>query len=231
VSVQANSKMEVSALSRRRITGRDILGDIRSGMTRAQLMDKYQLSCKQLDHVFEKLLEESWNLAKRIVEDVRCGMSDSDLMEKYQLPKNGLQAAFERLVEGGFIFRDELDRPRSEAIPPPSPCDKRQRRRYVPSFSVRIVDQMNPRHRGRLKDISDQGLGVVGVEVATGEMRSIAVLGDDLGVIDPFEVTAECRWSAKSESGEPIAGFLINNISETDLAWLRRFIRFVDNGG
>lgn len=218
-------------MSRKRIPGRDIISDVRSGMTSDHLMDKYQLSPKQLDDVLDKILTASRDLAKKISEDIRQGMIDSQLMKKYQLSREGLSRAFEKLLEAGFIDRNEFDRCLSPTRPETSFVEKRHRHRRVPCFPVTVVDRSNPRNTGRVKDISAMGLGVVGMQAQLGENKSIAILGDDLGVISPFEVRAECRWVATgSEYTEPVAGFQIRLISERDLAWLEEFIEAIDLG-
>jgi len=43
--------------TKRTIKAKDIVTDIRSGMTDAELMDKYQLSAKGLESLFQKILE------------------------------------------------------------------------------------------------------------------------------------------------------------------------------
>ncbi len=68
-----------------------------------------------------------------------------------------------------------------------------------------VVDQKDRKNGGRLKNISYKGLGVVGLPASIGETKSFAILGDDLGLVNPFEVTAECRWcgvwTAKAATG------------------------------
>jgi hypothetical protein len=218
-------------LSRRRIPGRNIISDVRSGMSNDQLMDKYQLSPKQLDDVLAQILTASTALAKKISEDIRQEMIDSQLMKKYQLSREGLSRAFEKLLEAGFIDQEAFDRCLSPTKPETTFVEKRHRHRRVPYFPVTVVDRSNPRNTGRVKDISAMGLGVVGMQAQSGENKSIAILGDDLGVISPFELRAECRWVVTgSKCTEPVAGFQIRLISERDLAWLEEFIEAIDLG-
>jgi uncharacterized protein (DUF433 family) len=213
-------------LAGRRIAGRDILGDISSGMTNVQLMEKYQLSSRQLRQVLGKVLEESNAVAKRIAGDVRKGLNESTLMAKYQLSPHGLQNAFEKLIERGFIDRTLLTRRVSAHMVQPDRAERRKNIRYSPSFSVTVVDQDNRRNGGRLKDISYKGLGVAGLPTSIGETKSIAILGDDLGLVNPFEVIAECRWVVEEGEGrKPVAGFQITHMSQRDLLWLREFIK------
>src|SRR5271157_2676716 len=63
------------------IPGREIIHDMRSGMTRWELMLKYGLSGEQLKKAFEIILEERQKIAVEIAGDVRTGMTGSELME------------------------------------------------------------------------------------------------------------------------------------------------------
>ena len=218
-------------MSKRRIGARDIVVDVRSGLSKDELMNKYQLSSKQLDHVLKKTFKASRDLAKIVAEDIRQGIADSRLMEKYRLSRDGLQHAFDKLLEAGFIDQSTYDSHLSNGKPEPYLDEKRQGHRRVPRFPVTVVDRADPRNMGRVKDISGRGLAVIGVKAHIGEDKSIAILGDDLGVVSPFEVRAECRWvSTGSGYSEPMAGFQIRAISERDLAWLKEFIEIIDLG-
>lgn len=211
---------------KRRIVGRDILGDISSGMSHVQLMRKYQLSSRQLREVLGKVLEESNAVAERIAGDVRKGMNDSELMAKYQLSPSGLRNSFEKLIERGFIDRTLLNSRVSAHVVQPDRVERRKNIRYSPSFSVTVVDQDNRRNGGRLKDICYKGLGVEGLPASIGETKSIAILGDDLGLVNPFEVIAECRWVVVAGEGrKTVAGFQITYVSGRDLLWMREFIK------
>ncbi len=206
--------------------------DIRSGMTNTRLMEKYELSSRQLREVLARVLEESKVVAKRIADDVREGMNESQLMAKYRLSPGGLRNAFEKIFEAGFIDRTQLDRWLSAHAFKAERAERRKNTRYSPSFSVTVVDQENRRSGGRLKDISYKGLGVVGLPASIGETKSIAILGDDLGLVNPFEVIAECRWVMPGGEGrKPVAGFQITHISGRDLLWMREFIKVVASNG
>ena len=65
--------------------------------------------------------------------------------------------------------------------------------------------------------------------------QALAILGDDLGVVEPFEFEAQCRWVAHEEIDDPTtSGFHIVKISEEDQHRLQEFIRYVrdpDRGG
>ncbi len=66
------------------ISGREIVHDLRSGLTRREIMRKYGLSGEQLKKAFGIILLEKRKIAEKIAGDVRSGMKGSELMEKYQ---------------------------------------------------------------------------------------------------------------------------------------------------
>ncbi len=85
------------------ISGSEIIHDIRTGMTRWDLMLKYGLSGGQLKKAFEIILEERRKIAAEIAEDVRSGMTASELMEKYQLSSSGLQEVCQKHPDRGIV--------------------------------------------------------------------------------------------------------------------------------
>jgi hypothetical protein len=117
-----------------------VLREIRSGTDDSALMQKYHLSAKGLQSLFQKLVEKGLITATEIeqrtpasgsslgqpskqsdkkgalinpadaVRDIRSGMHDFDLMEKYRLSAKGLQSLFEHLVKAGLMEQAEFDR-------------------------------------------------------------------------------------------------------------------------
>jgi uncharacterized protein (DUF433 family) len=66
LSLQASPLPRVR--EKRRISAKEIVGDIRSGMTARQLMQKHALSAKGLRRVFHKLLESGWVVENEFAE-------------------------------------------------------------------------------------------------------------------------------------------------------------------
>jgi Mor family transcriptional regulator len=94
--------------SERVISGKEIVHDLRSGMTRRELMLKYGLSGAQLKKAFEIILEQRRKVAVKIAEDVRSGMTSTELIEKYQFSNSGLQDVCQKLVSEGLLERAEI---------------------------------------------------------------------------------------------------------------------------
>ncbi|HTY26369.1 MAG TPA: PilZ domain-containing protein [Desulfomonilaceae bacterium] len=212
------------------ISGKEIVHDIRSGMTRWELMLKYGFSGEQLKKAFEIIMEERRKVAIEIAEDVRSGMRDSGLMAKYQLSNSGLQKVCQNLLSEGLLESADI-----EGLKSPSDNgtslhhERRQISRRSPSLQITVCDRSNDSSRGIVKDITEKGLAVRGIEADIGELKTLSILGDDLGFVDPFELEAECRWvGSEGSAGHLVAGFQVVAISDEDLQKLQEFIDFLD---
>ncbi len=95
------------------ISGREIVHDLRYGMTRQELMLKYGLSDAQLKKTFEIVLEQRRKVASKISEDVRSGMTGTELAEKYQLSNSGLQEVCQKLLSEGLLETADMERLKS----------------------------------------------------------------------------------------------------------------------
>ncbi len=107
--------------------------------------------------------------------------------------------------------------------------ERRQISRRSPSEQIIVCDRSNDGSRGTVKDITEKGLAVMGIEADVGELKTLVILGDDIGLVDPFELTAECRWvGSEGSEVQSVAGFRVIAISDQDLQILRKFIDFLD---
>ena len=98
-------------------------------------------------------------------------------------------------------------------------------------MQITVCDMNNEIVKGTVKDITEKGLAVRGIKAEIGESKSFAILGDEIGLIDPFELSAECRWVGIDESnGQTVAGFMVTTISDQDLLGLQQLIDFLDLG-
>jgi hypothetical protein len=83
-----------------------------------------------------------------------------------------------------------------------------------------------------VRDISEEGVSVLGIEADVGDVRTLVILGDELGQFSSFEFEGFCRWRFADPDGETcLTGFAINKISENDYRQLRNLIRVVTTGG
>ena len=214
------------------ISGREIVHDLRSGMTRREIMQKYGLSSERLKKVFEIILRERRKIAEKIAADVRSGMKGSELMEKYQLSNSALQKVCQTLLTEGLLGPGEINGLKRPLIKGESVHHERRKvSRRSPSLQIVVSDRSNDGLSGAVKDITEKGLAVRGIEADIGELKTLAILGDEIGIIDPFELMAECRWvGSEGSEGQSVAGFQVTAISDQDLQRLQELIEFLDLG-
>ncbi len=119
-------------MSKPKIDAKQVLDDLRAGFDDTYLMEKYNLSARGLQSLFQKLVTggivDRWLLeggrlkpgtgtsprerevsAKEVLKDLRSGMTQDAMMHKYRLSAQGLANLFEQLVEAGLVAESELD--------------------------------------------------------------------------------------------------------------------------
>ena len=208
------------------ISGKAIVRDIKSGMTGLQLMAKYGFSNGQLKKAVEMVLKERRRIAMAIAEDVRSGLTAGELKKKYQLSDSGLEKACKRLLTEGLLGAANI---KNLEIAFDTVAlfghERRRAPRRTPSLPITVYDRGSRGPKGSIKDISEKGLGVRGIAGVVGESKTLLILGDDFGLVDPFEVEAECRWAGtEGPGGQQVAGFQITAISDEDLRRLQELI-------
>jgi hypothetical protein len=83
-----------------------------------------------------------------------------------------------------------------------------------------------------VRDVSEEGVSVTGIEANVGDVKTLVILGDELGQFSSFELEGYCRWRfADAADGTCLTGFAINKISENDLKQLQILVRLVVTGG
>jgi Mor family transcriptional regulator len=209
-----------------RSISKEIIGDIAEGMGDASLMGKYGLSHDQLRGVFRLLANARKRRISAIVQDIACGMSGPDLIKKYGLSADGFISVLHRLFSENIIRQTEFDNLRSVSGEGARRQEGRAQVRSYPIPMVALCQAGNPRRQYVLRDITEKGLGVEGIEATPNEIKQLMVLGDEMGEIAPFELEAECRWAGPVDENRAMcAGFLIRRISQEDLGRLRELVR------
>jgi hypothetical protein len=228
-------------MSRREQLKREVLSEIRLGMDDGAIMEKHKLSSLELEEVFQELVDagllrqENGSAsprpkvtisAKDIVHDINSGMSRDDLMGKYHLSPKMLQYVCKKLLDARAIGKDQFQDASLQATVVEGII--RGRQRYYLDFDVPVYEAGHPEIHGRLRDVTEQGVGLEGIESAVDSMQGFVVLGDLFGEIVPFEFEARCRWFKKDGPDEPCAGgYEITSISGKDLRELRKLIDLV----
>lgn len=227
----------------RQINAREILRDVREGLDDSAIMQKYKLSPKGLHSVYNELVEfgylervgqhyvvpTSRRISTReIVSDIRRGASNEDLMKKHKLTAVGLQNAFKLLVDTRALGAEEIagrETLRFEAVVPQG---IREMERYYLDFDLPVIDTGPPEVEGKVRDMSEKGIGVVGITARVGEVKTLLVLHEEFVVIEPFLFEAQCRWVKLSETdGTTAAGFRITSITSEDLRQLKQLLELV----
>jgi hypothetical protein len=162
---------------------------------------------------------------RQVVNDLRSGMSEEELQAKYQLSAKGLQSIFEKLVDRDAISHAELCE-RSLLYKGTTDLTKvRKYRRVDLKIRVEIYD-VNASATGILRDISEKGLRVAGIESSVGQVKTLQIPIDMFMQADPLLVIVECKWiETKGKTKRyPVAGFEIMDLSERDRKALRDFM-------
>jgi uncharacterized protein (DUF433 family) len=220
---------------------RHILRDVRAGLDDSEIMEKYGISSVDLQNLLKQFVtagllrqgartsasrpKRSINV-KEILQDISMGLSNDQLMEKYRLSPAMLQKVCKKLLDARVVTRDQLFSSFLEATIVGDVI--RDRPRSYLDFDLPVYEAQHPEIVGRLRDISEDGVGLEGIESKIGAIQKFVVLGDLFGEIAPFEFQARCRWFTQAQAGETcIGGYEITQISEEANLELDKLIRLV----
>lgn len=229
-----------------KIKARDVVRDIRSGMTDSQLMENYKLSAKGLQSLMLKLVEakaiteaeihhrraayHDTTVIQRmreedLINDIRSRMSDADLMKKYALSSEGLRRMFQTLIEANAITVEDLYATSSSVHDTVFVENMRELPRHYLAMAVDIYESERPEIRGMLSNISERGIATTGMSARVGDTKTFVIPAGEFIKADPIMFEARCQWAEKEkDTGEWFAGFEITRISEKCLDDLRRLI-------
>jgi len=159
-------------------------------------------------------------------------MSDAQLMEKYDLSAKGLESAFTKLVNSRIMSVEEIyGHPSRSGHDTVVVDDLRQLPRHFLSISIPVYDASQPNHMGKLRDITEKGLGIVGIKARIGEVKSFMIPCRKVLDIDNVWFEAECVWAEPGKQVEEWqGGFQITKISPEHLASLRDPIKWLALG-
>jgi predicted transcriptional regulator len=225
----------------RRVNIKEVMEDVERGLAIAGLKKKYNISDKGIVHLFNKLREAGFLkgdrdhrtvIARELLDDIRSGVGKTSLMLKHGLSQSALQGLVTLLLDAGEIKRQELygdlaglagDTVHPEAF--------RARARHYLDFETLIYDAARPEIHGKVLDLSEDGLGVQGLEVSVEDVKKFVVLGDPFGEAAPFEIQVNCRWTRRDQdTGVLTAGFRIMDMSDHDREELQKLIKLVTFG-
>ncbi|AFM23222.1 PilZ domain-containing protein [Desulfomonile tiedjei] len=225
------------------LLARQILEDLREEVDEETLRNKYNLAPESLLNILLTLEEQGLIFkidgrfiapdmrsisAIDMVRDIQNGMDEAKLQEKYGLSLQGLASSIRLLVEGNHLTRSDLaerDLLFQEVM---DPGLARESRRYYLDFDLPIFDMGTPMLRGRVNDLTEKGLGTIGIPSRPDEIKHFMINHEKFVLLKPFAFQARCRWSRQNAaSGDFIAGFEISEISPEDFAELRKLCKMV----
>jgi len=150
-------------------------------------------------------------------------------MEKYKITIKELEMVFKKLIEVKAIKPSEVkaqSAPAEQLHYPEMHSDFRISLREQLDFPLPVYEKDFPETRGLVKDVSSTGLGMKGIEVGVGEVKTLVIPAHELFHVNQIEVEAKCRWVAKKGiSGDLEAGFEIVKVLSGSLEELQMLIR------
>jgi c-di-GMP-binding flagellar brake protein YcgR len=162
---------------------------------------------------------------KDILIDLRSGMADSELQMKYKLSIKGLLTVFKQLVERNSISHSELYEISSSYRDRVDHITRRSHPRADLAVYVPIYD-IGSDALGVLRDISETGLRVAGIESRVGQARTFQIPIDMFMKAEPLLIIAECKWVELKERKQKyfVAGFEIVDLPPNDRNTLQDFM-------
>ncbi len=229
-------------MTTRKVSSKEVLQDIRSGMDETAIRQKYNLSPKGLKDLYEKLVQAGFlgddlkptprkvNISD-ILRDISAGVSKSDLMAKYNLSEQMVREVSKKLLDVRGK-RSAKDGPNTVIEEPGSFLTTDEFVRHHVDFELPAYEASRPEILGVVRDVSEEGVGIAGIEAKAGDIKTMVILGDEFGEFSTFEFEGYCRWAfAEEDSGTCVTGFGITKISDKDLKELRRLVRLITVGG
>ncbi|MBI5572088.1 MAG: PilZ domain-containing protein [Desulfomonile tiedjei] len=182
--------------SKRKIEAKDIVSEIKSGMTGPALSEKYKLSYKELRFGLTQLLLDK-------------AITDSEFS------KTICTLYFSDDADPTGVRFDDIE---LENI-------RRFHRLNAEFAELALFDAKLPGNRGRVLDISEDGIQALGIEASVKEVKSLTMTVSGVPAIPPISFEGECMWMRREPStGLCFAGFEIVTIADADLQQLRRLI-------
>ena len=169
--------------------------------------------------------------ARDIVKDIRSGMTDTELMEKYELSAKGLESAFTKLVNSGTMTVGEGYGQRLSGQDTVIIDDVRELPRHFLSITVPIYEPTHENHKGKIREVTEKGIGITGIQARIGEVKSFVIACSPFLDVDSIWLEAECIWMEAGKKREDwYGGFQITKISPEHLKNLRELIHLLSLG-
>jgi len=146
-------------------------------------------------------------------------------MTKYDISSTGLYILYRKLIELKAIDENELYGDTQLKPGAIDPVNVREMERYCLDFELSVIEAPFPGNKGTVRDITEKGLGLVGITCSKGDRKVLMISPDKFMDIESFVCRAECMWADYDVNSMSISsGFKINEISSPDLSRLRKLI-------
>jgi uncharacterized protein (DUF433 family) len=165
----------------------------------------------------------------KILADVQAGLTDDELMAKHGIPYEKLDEIFRQLLDSKAITRGELYGRSSLFIDTISVDASSEDATQYLAFPIPVSDAMDSTIVGRLRNVRENLVGMVGIEAKIDEKRSFVVYPEKFVEIQPITFDATCRWFVRESDGY-YAGFEITFISDRDRHRLEDLVRSLTLG-
>ncbi len=232
-------KLEASGLLRLFNPG-VVIQDILRGASRDDLMRKYGLSTSGIRDLYDQLSSLGIGFRKQespaehrtrkirrsdLMHDIEVGMDRRSLMSKYDLSGKQLRNILDRLESSGTTVRAHPDTSSQTDEETTTVWQPREYLRSYPILSLRVTEPENPRSKGAVVDLSEKGVGLVGIVAAVDDSKALEIVPPIMGESDCLRFTARCRWTGPSSPRVQLrSGFEITSIDESNLEGLRELI-------
>jgi hypothetical protein len=210
------------------LNAQEVITDVRSGFSREDLMNKYKLNAQGVRSLIRELdkaglltgsqvhkeapVKVAVNI-RQLVEDIKSRLTKTQLMEKYNLSPRGLRWLSMTLISSGAIAWQEIYGNLCTTYDELVPDKLRRTTRYPLPFDCRVYEADTLGPPGKVRDISEHGLGIFGIKADAGATKTLTIPEDEFGEFAAFTFDAECRWINKDRTGAFVSGFEISHIS------------------
>jgi hypothetical protein len=164
--------------------------------------------------------------ARQVVGDIRSGTAVMELLHKYKLTSNELRRLLDKLLHSRLLDQRELDSWSTLNHEITVIRGIRQDARITIDFPLRVQDCDHPYKQGIVRDLSQKGIGILGIKARVGETRTLVVRLNGIGDCSAVKFEAKCRWviQTEAEGQECLAGFEITGIDNAALNELRKVL-------
>lgn len=217
-----------------------VIKDIQRGASREDLMRKYDLSASGIRDLYDQLstLEIGFRadeLASKqrsrkicssdLVRDIGLGMDRQSLMSKYDLTGDQFAKILDKLASSGRVGTGHLGALSQTEEDTTTMWQPREFLRCYPILSLAVADAGNPGLQGAVVDLSEKGIGLVGIETVVDDSKALEILPTIMGENNCLHFTARCRWTGPCTPRRKLrSGFEITCIDESNLEGLRELI-------